>query len=33
MRAGPDNLKAAITPDAVDKLRDLFADLRSSSDV
>ena len=31
--AGPDDFKNAITPDAVDELRDLLTDLRSSPDV
>lgn len=31
--AGPDDFKTAITPDAVDELRDLLADLRSSPDI
>lgn len=31
--AGPDDFETAITPDAVDELRDLLADLRSSPDV
>lgn len=31
--AGPDDFKSAITPNAVDELRDLLTDLRSSSDL